>query len=418
MKWIDLPLAQITKRFISGGTPNTKISEYWTGDIPWITGADILDGSVTIGRRYINVSALNNSATNIVPKGSLLMVTRTGVGKIALAPVDIAISQDFTGIILKEGIEPKYALEAIRSRMPSLLAVQRGATIKGVTRNDVANLKIPLPPISEQRRIVEILDQADRLRKLRADADAKAARILPALFYKMFGDPVTNPKGWPVKLLGNPQVATINPRFADTSVSDDMVFSFVPMADVEETWGRIIGRQVRPYSEVKRGFTAFRDDDVLFAKITPCMQNGKAAIAKNLINGCGFGSTEFHVLRAGTAATPEWLFALVRLSWFRKQAEANFTGTAGQQRVPSDFLQKYKIACPPIELQLKFANTVAQLLKRVDRADGSKQTIDRLFATLFYRSFTGDLTASWRQAHIKVLLQEMERQSSYLEKVK
>jgi len=160
MKWPEYRLAQLTEHFLSGGTPSTMISKYWTGDIPWITGADITDGEVTLGRRYINEVAVNNSATKVVPKGSLLMVTRTGVGKIALAPVNIAISQDFTGIVLKKGVKPKYALAAIRSRMSALLAVQCGATIKGVTRDDVKNLKLPLPPLSEQRRIVEILDQA------------------------------------------------------------------------------------------------------------------------------------------------------------------------------------------------------------------------------------------------------------------
>ena len=118
MKWPEYPLVSITERFLSGGTPSTKIPEYWTGDIPWITGADILDGEVILGRRYINQAALNISATNVVPKGSLLIVTRTGVGKIALAPTDIAISQDFTGIVLKQGVHPKYALAAIRHRMP------------------------------------------------------------------------------------------------------------------------------------------------------------------------------------------------------------------------------------------------------------------------------------------------------------
>jgi len=262
---------------------------------------------------------------------------------------------------------------------------------------------------------VEILEQADALRKKRAEADVKAARILPALFYKMFGDPTINPKGWPVKKLGDPEVSIINPRFEMNKVPDDKEFSFVPMADVDEIWGRIVGKQVRPYAEVNRGFTPFRNDDVLFAKITPCMQNGKAAIARNLVNGHGFGSTEFHVLRAGAASTPEWLYGMVRLTWFRKQAEASFTGTAGQQRVPADFLQRYEVACPSKELQIKFANAVVQILTRADQADQRDRVIDQLFATILHRAFSGDLTARWREAHMKELLAEMEEQARALE---
>lgn len=276
-------------------------------------------------------------------------------------------------------------------------------------------IKLPLIPLSEQRRIVEILDQADALRKKRAEADAKAARILPALFYKMFGDPVKNPKEWPVYELGNPQIAKINPRLIKQEISIDAEFSFVPMPDIDERWGRIIGKQTRPYSEVCRGFTHFQDGDVIFAKITPCMQNGKAAIVSNLKNGRGFGSTEFHVFRPGPLATPEWLFGLIRLNMFRKQAEASFTGSAGQQRVPLYFLKNYKIGCPPKELQQRFASAVRCIFQHIDAIETSSDELFRLFEGLLYRAFTRDLTAKWREAHMKELLEEMEQQARELE---
>ncbi len=289
-----------------------------------------------------------------------------------------------------------------------------GLNIKNLRKAEIESIEIPLPPLSEQRRIVEILDQADALRKKRAEADAKAARILPSLFYKMFGDLATNPKGWPTKRLGDPQVATINPRFSCDNVSADTEFSFVPMADVDEIWGRIVGTQVRTYSKVMRGFTSFKDGDVLFAKITPCMQNGKAAIARNLVGGCGFGSTEFHVLRASAEATPEWLYALVRMPWFRHQAETSFTGTAGQQRVPVDFLVRYKVPCPPIDLQKTFAKHVTHIDEWVERSEIIRRKVENLFSVLLHRAFTGNLTAKWREAHMKELLQEMEQQAKAL----
>lgn len=291
----------------------------------------------------------------------------------------------------------------------------RGAHYPAVSDSDVKEIELPLPTVSEQRRIVEILDQADALRKKRAEADAKAARILPALFYKMFGDPATNPKGWPVKRLGVPEVATVNPRFSGNDIPAEREFSFVPMADVDEVWGRIVGKQVRPYSAVMRGFTSFKDNDVLFAKITPCMQNGKAAIARKLVGGCGFGSTEFHILRAGPEATPEWLFALVRMAWFRRQAEGSFTGTAGQQRVPADFLMRYEVPCPPVDLQRAFAKAANRIFDWVNCSEQVRQTMDRLFSVILHRAFTSDLTAKWREAHMKELLAEMESQAKALD---
>jgi len=156
MEWPNYTIDQITRKFISGGTPSTKIKDYWKGEIPWITGADIVDGEVKLGRKFVTQEAIENSASNTVPKGSILLVTRTGVGKIAQAPVDIAISQDLTGIVPKKKVEPRFLIAAIKTKMNILLAFQQGATIKGITRDVLKRLNMKLPPFSEQKRIVEI----------------------------------------------------------------------------------------------------------------------------------------------------------------------------------------------------------------------------------------------------------------------
>ena len=119
------------------------------------------DNVVVAGRKWITREAIDNSATHVVPKGAILLVTRTGVGKVAIAGADIAISQDLTGIVLKEGTNADFVVAAIRQKTRNLLDIQQGAIIKGVLRKDVEKLEIPLPPLSEQHRIVEILDQAE-----------------------------------------------------------------------------------------------------------------------------------------------------------------------------------------------------------------------------------------------------------------
>lgn len=274
-------------------------------------------------------------------------------------------------------------------------------------------IDVPLFPLSEQRRIVDLLDQADALRRLRRSADAKAARILPALFLKMFGDPATNPMGWPVKLLGHAEVSEINPR-ARRGLSDENIVSFVPMADVDEVLGRIEGAQTRPYAEVKKGFTAFEDGDVLFAKITPCMQNGKAAIAENLQCGIGYGSTEFHVLRATHDVTAEYLYALMRLQGFRNQAMSAFTGSAGQQRVPADFLKQFPLPIPPKSEVLKFSKILRMVMAMQVEAERSSVKLENQFSVLLQRAFSGQLTVKWRQARRQELLAEMQQQAKAL----
>ena len=125
--------------------------------------------------------------------------------------------------------------------------------------------------------------------------------------------------------------------------------------------GKIDASQIKVYDEVKTGFTYFAENDVLFAKITPCMENGKGAVAVGLCNNIGFGSTEFHILRPiNNKSNPYWLYSLTSFDAFRKDAADNMTGSAGQRRVPAVFLEKYKVTLPPIELQNQFAAFVEQ----------------------------------------------------------
>ena len=274
--------------------------------------------------------------------------------------------------------------------------------------------ELPLPPLKEQHRIVEILDQADALRKQRTKADAKAARILPALFYQMFGDPLRNTKGLEMVTLSDPGIAEINPRMPSRELTDDLDVSFIPMADIDEKWGQITGTQTKRLAEVKKGFTSFRNDDVLFAKITPCMENGKSAIARDLCNGIGYGSTEFHVLRAGDRVTPEWIYGLIRLNVFRKVAKGSFTGSVGQQRVPPVFLRNFKVPLPKKEALEKYTFVTREMICSVHQRRALEQKIERLFQATIHRAFSGELTAKWREAHMQELLQEMEYQARAL----
>ena len=135
------------------------------------------------------------------------------------------------------------------------------------------------------------------------------------------------------------------------------------MASVSEC-GEILKLEDKFYREVKNGFTYFCEGDVLFAKITPCMENGKGAVAVGLTNGIGFGSTEFHVLRPiKEKSNSYWLYALTSFELFRKKAEKNMTGSAGQKRVPASFLENIKISVPPISLQDEFEKLLIEVNK-------------------------------------------------------
>ena len=162
-QWSEVKLKDICTKFLNGGTPSRSEDKYWFGEIPWITGADIVNQKVAQIRRYINQEAIHNSSTNLVKKGNLLVVTRTGVGKMAIAPFNIAISQDLTGIYLdKDRADIHFIFYFFNLRVPKLESLVQGTSINGITRNQLSNQSVLLPPLLEQKKIARILRTCDR----------------------------------------------------------------------------------------------------------------------------------------------------------------------------------------------------------------------------------------------------------------
>lgn len=160
--WEVKKLGDVVDKFVNGGTPSTSIEKYWQGRIPWISGADILNQKIGQLRRYITEEAVTNSSTNVIKKGNLLFVSRTGVGKLAIVPFDIAISQDFTGIYVnKSYIVTDYLYRYFDSVSKELQNLNQGTSIQGITRETLFNFPIPLPPLEEQIRIAQILSDMD-----------------------------------------------------------------------------------------------------------------------------------------------------------------------------------------------------------------------------------------------------------------
>ena len=174
------------------------------------------------------------------------------------------------------------------------------------------------------------------------------------------------PSGWRSVRLG--EVCEINPRRRDITRRDVEPTSFVPMESVDAEMGVISEIRKRPFADVKKGYTYFEDGDVLFAKITPCMQNGKHAIAHSLIEGIGFASTEFHVIRPAKGILADWIHHFVRQPAVLHDATNHFTGAVGQQRVPDDFLKSLEIPLPPLDEQRRISGLLREQMAAVEKA--------------------------------------------------
>jgi type I restriction enzyme S subunit len=210
------------------------------------------------------------------------------------------------------------------------------------------------------------------------------------------------PDGWTCAALGS--IARVNPSRTKPEFEESDV-SFLAMGDVSED-GRVTRYQVRNYQEVAKGFTSFIDSDVLVAKITPCFENGKGALVTGLLGGVGFGSTEFHVVRAEVDhATPEFLHLHTSSDRFRRLGERNMVGSAGQKRVPAEFLREFQIAVPPLPEQQRIAAILIAVDDKLDivaRQIEATQTLKRgLMQTLFSRGVGTQVADGCWKPHTK-----------------
>ena len=175
------------------------------------------------------------------------------------------------------------------------------------------------------------------------------------------------------------EVVDVNPRFGKDELADNSLASFIPMKCVEEESGRFEPLGDRKVAEVRKGYTPFRDGDVIFAKVTPCMENGKAAVLKGLTNGVGFGSTEFFALRPKNGLEANYLFHFILQSNFRREAARNMTGAVGLRRVPKSYLEQQPIPLPPLPEQRRI---VAEIEKQFTRLEAGVAALRRVQANL------------------------------------
>jgi type I restriction enzyme S subunit len=209
------------------------------------------------------------------------------------------------------------------------------------------------------------------------------------------------PKTWELTDLEN--ICVVNPKLDKTKFEDELTLSFVPMSAVGAGSGSIDVTEEKLFHQVKKGYTPFIKDDVLFAKITPCMENGKSAIVPELIGDIGFGSTEFHVFRSHRGFSEKFLYYFVSSKLFRVEAEHNMTGAVGQRRVPAPWLSAFKIPVPPSSEQIRIVEKIEELFSELDKGIESLKTAKAQLSVyrqaLLKHAFEGKLTEQWRASN-------------------
>jgi type I restriction enzyme S subunit len=385
--------------------------------------------------KYIDISAVDKDAKTVVQTqeilgreapsrarkvvraGDILVSTvRPNLNAVAIVPGELDGQIASTGFCVLRP-NPK----ALKSRflfyrtvtpefVSFLTARMRGANYPAVTDGVVKKALIPLPPLSEQQRIVEILDQADALRRKRAEADARAERILPALFLKMFGDPAANPMGWEVTTLANggaavryglgqppesslngvPLIRATNIRYGEIS-DEDMMF-------------------VRP-EDIPESRNAFLSADEVIVVRSGAYTGDVAQVTEKWAGAvAGYDL----VVAPGERFCGEFIETYLLTSHIQKNYFGNIKARAGQPHLNAAQVSATPILRPPKELQRRFAAHVQGIRRQRECRASSMHGLGTLFAILLHNGFTGNLTAPWREGHMKELLAEMEEQAKAL----
>ncbi|HWK55748.1 MAG TPA: restriction endonuclease subunit S [Parapedobacter sp.] len=383
--WEKVRLGDVCEIF-GGSTPSTKESDFWNGDILWLSPSDLPEvGEISIvsnTERKITNTAIAKTKLKVLPKGSVVFSSRASIGKIGITANVLTTNQGFVNFVCGERVLNRYLAYCLKSSIPAIKKLGNSTTFLEVSRNSIRDFKIPLPPLPVQQRIADMLDKADALRRKDQELLKKYDELAQAIFIEMFGEYLNQ------NLTTLFDEIVINPSKKEVTINNDSKVSFIPMAHVGET-GELNLTLSKSYEEVRTGFTYFRENDVLFAKITPCMENGKGAIARNLVRGIGFGSTEFHVLRPNEKIVAEFIYYWLSMPKVRKDAELNMTGSAGQKRVPVNFFSKLYFSVPPIELQRQFATRI-EIINQL-KAEANAEKSEELFQSLLQRVFKSAL---------------------------
>lgn len=275
---------------------------------------------------------------------------------------------------------------------------QEGARNHGllnVAVNEFFDLPIIVPTKEEQEKIAEILstvdEQIENTEKLIQKNQELKKGLMQQLLTKGIGHTEFKktelgyiPKEWEIKKLK--EISEVNPR--KDILEDYKLVSFIGMEDIDSD-GELINKKVREYVSVKKGYTAFRENDVLLAKITPCFENGKRFLARGLENKIGFGSTEFHVLRASEKINSCYLYYIINSYKFKTLAENNMIGSAGQKRVPTDFVKEYELIVPTKEEQEKIVSILSNIDKKLKQYKNKKYKLEILKKGLMQKLLTG-----------------------------
>lgn len=389
MSW---PLVKLKEccEVVGGATPKREVPEYWDSpDVPWVTPKDVSDlacPTLEDAPEYISDVGFKSCSTSMLPKGSVLVTSRAPIGNIAIAGRDLCTNQGFKSLIPGKSVDGLYLYYCMKHSSQRLQALGNGATFKEVSKKIVEEFEIPLPPLPEQKRIAAILDKADAIRRKRQQAIQLADEFLRSVFLDMFGDPVTNPKGWDVKPLkqlakvttGNTPSRKEAKYYGDHIewIKSDNINTPSHFLTKASEYLSVEGRQVARV--VGKGSTLV----TCIAGSFDCIGNAAYADREVAFN------QQINAVTPLAGVSSWFLYSLILFS--KKNIQSASTNSM-KGMVSKGKMEEIPMICPPISLQERFQETFISFLSLAEKLNCSSAASSDVFNSLSQRAFSGHL---------------------------
>ena len=380
------------------GTPKYSID----GDYYFINGNNLKDGVIEFkeSTKRVSIDEFKKYKKNLTDRTILVSINGT-LGNVAFYNEEkIILGKSACYFNLLESVDKNFIKYILSSSYFLDYAHKEatGATIKNVSLKTMREFEIPLPPLPEQQRIVSILDEAfaviERCRN-NAEQNLRNAKelfesYLQGVFEKK-GD------GWEEKTLG--EAFQMRPQKSEVKnkLKDNDYVTFLPMEDLGIGQIEVSGVKRKELKDVYSGYTYFAENDVLLAKITPCFENGKLGIARNLINGVGFGSSEYFVFRTKGIVLSEYLYYFLSQNLIKEGGKKSMGGAVGHQRVSKEWIEAFFIPFPTSVTEqqniIQQLNTLQAETKKLEAIYQQKiNDLEELKKSILQKAFSGELS--------------------------
>ena len=382
MKWPVATIGEVCE-VVSGATPKTGKPEFWDGNVPWVTPKDLSklgQKHLSDTPRHITKAGLKSCSARMLPAQSVLLSSRAPIGLVAINTLPVCTNQGFKSLVPRfDLVSPDFLFWWLKTHEMHLQSKGRGATFKEVSKKIVEDLQIPLPPLDEQKRIAEILDKADALRAKRREALAQLDTLTQSIFLDMFGDPATNPRGWPVGALRS--LGRVGTGGTPPSAKEGMFDGAIPFI----TPGDLESDQPIKRTVTDAGAQASRTVGA-GATLVCCIGATIGKIGKSAVRSAF--NQQINAVEWGERMHVEYGCAVMR---FFKPTIITWGSSTTLPILKKSSFERIEIPVPPVTDQQEFA-------RRIERVESVRathrvalSTSNELFGALQVMAFRGDL---------------------------